>query len=81
MNETKCAAQIVQSARNWIGTPYLHQASLKGVGCDCLGLIVGIWRELIGPLPVGVPAYSPDWGEVGQREPLLEAARLEIPNA
>ena len=33
------ADAIVVEARAWIGTPYLHQASLKGVGCDCLGLL------------------------------------------
>lgn len=33
------AADIVAAARGWIGTPYLHQASLKGVGTDCLGLV------------------------------------------
>ncbi len=32
----------------WIGTPYRHQASLKGVGCDCLGLLRGVWREVDG---------------------------------
>jgi cell wall-associated NlpC family hydrolase len=33
---------IVAEARTWIGTPYRHQASLKGVGCDCLGLVRGV---------------------------------------
>jgi NlpC/P60 family putative phage cell wall peptidase len=37
---------IVAAARSWFGTPYHHQASVKGVGSDCLGLIRGIWREL-----------------------------------
>jgi NlpC/P60 family putative phage cell wall peptidase len=36
---------LVTLARGWIGTPYRHQASLKGVGCDCLGLLRGVWRE------------------------------------
>lgn len=38
---------IVNAARSWLGTPYHHQASLRGVGCDCLGLI----RGLAGPRP------------------------------
>ena len=42
---------IVASAQSWIGTPYLHQASLKGAGADCLGLLRGVWREVIGPEP------------------------------
>jgi hypothetical protein len=39
---------IVAETRAWIGTPYRHQASLKGVGCDCLGLVRGVWRAVIG---------------------------------
>lgn len=37
---------IVATARSWIGTPWRHQGRLKGVGCDCLGMIVGVAREL-----------------------------------
>lgn len=40
------AKQIVSQARTWIGTPFHHQARLKGKGCDCLGLIVGVVDEL-----------------------------------
>lgn len=74
--------RVVEVARSWIGTPYHDQASLKGVGCDCLGLARGIWRELVGSEPVTVPPYSRGWGEVGQREVLFEgAARVLIPIA
>ena len=54
---------LVAEARSWIGTPYRHQASLKGVGCDCLGLLRGVWRALIGPEPEEAPPYAPDWAE------------------
>ena len=57
------SARIVAAARSWIGTPYLHQASLKGVGCDCLGLVRGVWREVIGDEPEAPGAYSPAWAE------------------
>lgn len=67
-------AGIVDVARSWIGTPYLHQASTKGAGCDCLGLIRGIWREAIGPEPQSVPPYSPDWSEPQGDERLWQAA-------
>ena len=33
---------VINEARQWLGTPYHHQASLKGVGCDCIGLIKGV---------------------------------------
>ena len=65
-------------ARAWIGTPYLHQSSVQGVGCDCLGLARGIWRALHGNEPWEVPPYSRDWGEAGRREVLAEAARVAL---
>ena len=54
---------IVNAARAWIGTPYLHQASLQGAGTDCLGLLRGIWRDCLGAEPVAVPAYTADWSK------------------
>ncbi len=68
-------ADIVLCARRWLGTPYQHQASLIDVGCDCLGLVRGIWRELIGPEPEAPPPYSADWAEAGGKDTLLFAAR------
>lgn len=62
------------AAREWIGTPYVHQASAKGAGCDCLGLIRGIWREAFGCEPEAVPAYTPDWAEPQRDERLWRAA-------
>lgn len=38
--------QIVAEARRWLGTRWHHQASLRGVGTDCIGLIVGVARAL-----------------------------------
>lgn len=52
---------IVNSARSWVGTAYAHQASLKGVGCDCLGLVRGIWRECYGAEPIAFRTYTTDW--------------------
>jgi len=71
-------ARIVKAARGWLGTPYHDQASVKDVGCDCLGLIRGVWREVVGPEPMPVPPYSRDWGEAGPQEVLAEAARAAM---
>jgi NlpC/P60 family putative phage cell wall peptidase len=73
---------IITAARGWLGTPYRHQASLKHVGCDCLGLVRGVWRETCGQEPEDVPPYSPDWAESGDAEFLADAGRrhlIEIP--
>lgn len=64
----------VSIARGWIGTPYIHQCSTRGAGCDCLGLLRGVWRELIGPEPETVPPYTPDWSEPEGEERLWAAA-------
>lgn len=73
---------VVVCAADWIGTPYRHQASRKGIGTDCLGLLRGVWRELIGPEPEALPPYTPNWAEALKQETLLAAARrylVEIP--
>lgn len=66
---------VVAEARRWIGTPYLHQASLCGAGSDCLGLLRGVWRALMGDEPTRVPPYTMDWSEPVSREDMLNAAR------
>ena len=66
--------RIVAEARSWIGTPYVHQASCKGAGTDCLGLLRGVWKVVHGPEPERVPAYTADWSEPGRDEVLLRAA-------
>lgn len=68
-------AEVVAEARRWIGTPYVHQASCLGAGADCLGLLRGVWRVVLGGEPCPVPPYTPDWAEPGRHEVLLEAAR------
>jgi NlpC/P60 family putative phage cell wall peptidase len=72
------ANDIVDAARGWCGTPYRHQASLKHGGCDCLGLVRGVWREVMGDEPEVAPAYSPDWAEAGGNEALAEAAQRHL---
>lgn len=68
----------VTAARRWIGTPYLHQASVPGVGTDCLGLLRGVWREVHGAEPEHVPPYSRDWAEPQGDEQLWQAAMRHL---
>ncbi len=74
--------EIVAEARKWLGTPYQHQASCLHAGCDCLGLVRGVWRVLIGDEPEQAPPYTPNWAEDLGEETLLKAAHrnmLEVP--
>ena len=70
--------RVVFAARGWLGTPYVHQASCRGVGCDCLGLLRGIWREVLGAEPELVPGYTEDWSETSREERLWNAARRHL---
>lgn len=61
---------IVSEARTWLHTPWQHQCRLKGVGVDCVGLIIGVARE-VGALPIDydVRNYA--------RNPLRDSLRAE----
>ena len=65
---------VVAGARSWLGTPYVHQMARRGAGCDCLGLVRGVWREIYGGEPEVPPAYSMDWSEPEGEERLWAAA-------
>lgn len=72
------AEAVVEAARQWLGTPYVHQASVKGCGADCLGLIRGVWRDIHGTEPEQPPAYTADWAETGGTEVVLGAAMRHL---
>lgn len=69
---------IVVAARTFIGTPYQHQASLQGVGCDCLGLIRGVWRSVYGDAPEDPGAYDSSRFRANGPETLLAGARRHL---
>jgi NlpC/P60 family putative phage cell wall peptidase len=46
--------QVIIEARRWIGTPWKHQQFMRGVGCDCIGLIGGV------ALALGLPGAE-EW--------------------
>lgn len=66
--------RIVDAARQWLGTPYRHQGARLGVGCDCLGLVRGVWRELYGAEAEEPGPYRLDWRSDVQDDRLLAAA-------
>ncbi len=73
------AEKVVTEALSWVGTPYRHQGRRKGVGCDCLGLVLGVWAAVCGGAPEAPGDYAPDWAEAGGRaDPMLDAAKLHL---
>ena len=65
---------VVSAAQEWLGTPYRHQAATLGAGCDCLGLLRGVWRSLYGDEPMVVPAYRADMRDPAHAGALVAAA-------
>ena len=54
------AQQIIDCARTYLGTPFHHQGRLKGVGVDCIGLVVGVAQTLELIDDKGIPLASFD---------------------
>lgn len=53
--------EVVREAKSWLGTPYHHQAFVKGAGVDCGFLLICIYHacgliDWIDPRP-----YPHDW--------------------
>lgn len=59
-NQMSHSDKIVTIASDWINTPYVHGARLKGVGVDCAQLIAAITEELFGER-INTPVYSQEW--------------------
>ena len=68
---------IVALARAWIGTPYHHQASVRGVGTDCVGLVRGSFASCMATTPRPPPPTRATGPRRGARE-LLDAARRHL---
>jgi NlpC/P60 family putative phage cell wall peptidase len=61
--------EVIVEARLWIGTPYARGASLRGVGCDCVGLARGVWAAVTGAVEAPPAArWSPDWPAAWPRQ-------------
>lgn len=55
---------IVRVARGYVGTPFVHQGRVRGVGVDCFGLPICVARDL-GVAIADIRAYHerPDGGQ------------------
>lgn len=66
-------AEIVAVALAWLNTPFHHAGRVKGVGVDCLQLLVAVYSE-VGLLPaVDTGHYPRDWHFHKSEERYLDA--------
>lgn len=73
--------RLKETLEGWIGTPFRHRACVKGLGCDCIHFVAGVFDE-IGVFKFainGVPEYPPDWHLHNTREMLLEGIKSRVP--
>lgn len=73
-------AAVVAAARGWLGTPFCHQGRRRGVGVDCVGLVIGVAHELgLSDFDITGYARRPDSSELAARahelmQPIAPAA-------
>ena len=73
---------LLRRRGRWLGTPYRHQAATLGAGCDCLGLVRGVWRDALWRRAVDGAALSRRTGATADAGELQAAAeRLLVPGA
>lgn len=77
MRNIDLSEAVVREAREWLGTPYRHQARLRGVGVDCVGLIVGVGLATGALIGFDDAAFSPfkGYGRLPHPERMGEAMR------
>lgn len=68
MTELEQRQAVVTEARTWVGTKFVHQAGVKGAGCDCAHLISETYRAA-GLMPAIVyPVYGKDFYRHAEHE-------------
>jgi cell wall-associated NlpC family hydrolase len=58
---------IAEIALTWVGTPFKWQGRVKGVGCDCKGMVAGVAKEAGRPEADSVYALARDYRKIGGR--------------
>ncbi len=58
----------------WLGTPFRHRTGVKGLGCDCIHFVAGVYEEMnLLSIPKNAwPDYPKDWHLHNTRELLVE---------
>jgi cell wall-associated NlpC family hydrolase len=66
------SSAVITEAMTWLGTPYHHEARVKGVGVDC-GQFPAAVFEACGLIPhIEIEHYSHDWHLHRSEERYLE---------
>lgn len=66
---------VVDEARSYKGTPYIHKGRVKGVGVDCGGMIYQVYNPIFGPFKPFPKDYPQDWALHRHKEIYLDFMR------
>lgn len=58
---TELRQAVVAEAESWLGTPFHHEARVKGAGVDCLMLLAEVYERAGVIEHAKPPHYPPDW--------------------
>lgn len=73
---------LIEEARTWLGTPYHHQGSAKGLGTDCVGFLKGVALEIGILTPQLAAALPTDYSRqpsAGQLRRLMGGILIHVP--
>lgn len=60
----------------WLGTPFRHRCHIKQKGTDCIGLAIGVFKEMeVLKVDFKPIEYNPDWHIHNGKELLLEGVK------
>lgn len=68
---------VIEETRKWIDTPFREKGRTCGIGCDCIGLIIGVANNL-GISDANFLTYGSDPSHLGDFTPILEQYLDEI---
>lgn len=74
--------RVVKEAIEWIGTPFHHEARVKGAGVDCLQILAAVYHAAGIVSHIDVPHYPMDWMIHRDEERYLNGVKLyadEVP--
>ena len=64
--------QVITEAKTFLGTPFVMNANLKGIGIDCGRLLIKVYENCGFKVPLLVPMFTSDWHLHTREERYLE---------
>jgi hypothetical protein len=67
---TPLRQRLVEEAKSWIGTPFVHHQCVKGAGVDCCTILTAVYDSALG-IHIELPHYDVQWNLHTDSQPYL----------